>query len=464
MPILPGNGEQMPVSLTEREHQVPSVPGHHQLLRHLSQVLDQHGDDGKMPIRAVITASDDRFYHCEVGTLAGLDRRLGSSIFEFVRRRGESTDGFNAVLLVPTGIGAEIGGHAGDATPVAALLASVCDVLITHPNVVNASDIIDIPSNALYVEGSVISRLLMGAVGLQRVRRNRLLVVLGSHYDELFINAAINSVNAARSSYGLICPSIVQLDSRLVMGSHYTSSGRAAGDVTGVESLFVVLDQHSGEYDAVAITSQISVPANYHQDYFDSGGSMVNPWGGVEAMLTHAVSTLYNVPSAHSPMLESQEVANADPGVVDPRMAAEAVSLALLQCILKGLQRSPKIISDAGVMRHHDVLTAEDISCLVIPDGCIGLPTLAALEQGIPVIAVKENKNLMRNDLAQLPWSQGQLHLVENYWEAAGVMAAMQAGIDPQAVRRPLEPVIVEKQAGANSGMFEALAAPLRPF
>ena len=464
MPILPENGGQMPVSLTERELQIPAAPGHQHLLRHVSRVLDQHGDDGRFPIRAVITASDDRFYHCEVGTLDGLERRLDSSIFEFQRRPVESTEAFNAVLLVPTGIGAEIGGHAGDATPVATLLASVCDTLITHPNVVNASDIIDIPSNALYVEGSVISRLLMGTVGLQRVRRNRLLVVLGSHDDELFVNAAINSVNAARSSYGLICPRIVQLDSRLVMGSHYTSSGRAAGDVTGVESLFEVLDQYAGEYDAVAVTSRISVPFNYHQDYFDSGGNMVNPWGGVEAMLTHAVSTLYNVPSAHSPMLESQEVANADPGVVDPRMAAEAVSLALLQCILKGLQRSPKIISDQGALRHPDVLTVEDISCLVIPDGCIGLPTLAALEQGIQVIAVRENKNLMRNDLSQLPWSQGQLHLVENYWEAAGVMAAMQAGIDPQAVRRPLERAIVEKQAGDSSGILEALAAPLRPF
>ncbi len=464
MPISPENGEQMPVSLTEREFKIPAVPGHHQLLRHLSQALDQHGDDGKVAIRAVITASDDQFYHCEVGDLAGPEWRLDSSIFEFLRRQVESTDGFNAVLLVPTGIGAEIGGHAGDATPVAALLASVCDTLITHPNVVNASDIIDIPSNALYVEGSVISRLLMGTVGLQRVRRNRLLVVLGSHDDELFVNAAINSVNAARSSYGLICPRIVQLDSRLVMGSHYTSSGRAAGEVTGVESLFEALDQYAGEYDAVAITSQISVPSYYHQDYFDSGGNMVNPWGGVEAMLTHAVSGLYNVPSAHSPMLESQEISNADPGVVDPRMAAEAVSLALLQCILKGLQRSPKIISDPALLRHHDVLTAEDISCLVIPDGCIGLPTLAALEQGIPVIAVRENKNLMRNDLAQLPWSPGQLHLVENYWEAAGVMAAMQAGIDPKAVRRPLERAIVEKPTGATSGIAEMLEIPLRPF
>ena len=457
----------MAVSLIERELQLPANATQHLLLQDVERAIGPHIPSEEVPVRAVVTASNEQFYHWEVATLADSDRRLESSIFQFVRRKVESTDSFNSVLLVPTGIGAEIGGHAGDATPVAALLASVCDTLITHPNVVNASDVIDIPPKALYVEGSVISRILMGTVGLQRVRRNRLLVILGSHHDELFINAAINSVNAARSSYGLICPRIVQLDSRLMMGSHYTSSGRAAGEVTGIESLLEVLDQHRGDYDAVAITSQISVPSSYHQDYFDSSGNMVNPWGGVEAMLTHAVSTLYDVPSAHSPMLESQEVANADPGVVDPRMAAEAVSLALLQCILKGLQKSPKIISDYDAMRHHDVLTAEDIDCLVIPDGCVGLPTLAALEQGIPVIAVHENKNLMRNDLTRLPWSHGQLHIVENYWEAAGVMAAMRAGIDPKAVRRPLAPVVVEQQTGSVfgiDGVSEALAAPLRPF
>ncbi|MEE8147783.1 MAG: DUF3326 domain-containing protein, partial [Longimicrobiales bacterium] len=172
--------------LSEQELVIPGTAGHGDLLRHLSRAMESSLEDGIMPVRFVITALGEDSYRCEVGTLAGAGRTPGDSIFRFAPRRLERTDSFNAVLLVPTGIGAEIGGHAGDATPVATLLATVCDTLVTHPNVVNASDVIDIPSNALYVEGSVISRLLMGTIGLQRVRGNRLLVVIGAHEDELF--------------------------------------------------------------------------------------------------------------------------------------------------------------------------------------------------------------------------------------------------------------------------------------
>jgi hypothetical protein len=101
-------------------------------------------------------------------------------------------------------------------------------------------------------------------------------------------------------------------------------------------------------------------------------------------------------------------------------------------------------------MWHHSVLTAADISCLVIPDGCLGLPTLAALEQGIKVIAVRENENLMRNDLADLPWAAGQFYQVNNYWEAAGVLIALKAGVSPGAVRRPIKEIEVEVKSSQS--------------
>lgn len=39
------------------------------------------------------------------------------------------------MMIVPTGVGASIGGYAGDALPVARALSSVVDCLISHPNV-----------------------------------------------------------------------------------------------------------------------------------------------------------------------------------------------------------------------------------------------------------------------------------------------------------------------------------------
>ena len=432
----------------EKELEVPAAPGHRDLLNHFSSALRFRFTDATIPVRFAITRSGAERYHCEIGILKGLDPSSSDrpdSIFRFVPRKIENTANFNAVFLVPTGIGAEIGGHAGDAAPAAKLLSETCDVLVTHPNVVNASDINEIPDNALYVEGSVICRLLMGTVGLRPVRANRVLVVIDAHRDQLFVNAAINAVSAARASYGLQCPTVVQLDPPLRMKSNYASSGRAAGEIEGLDRLCVVLDEHEGHFDAVALSSVIDVPPEFHADYFESHGDMINPWGGVEAMLTHAVSSLYNVPSAHSPMFESRDVANMDPGIVEPRMAAEAVSLTFFQCILKGLRRSPRIIADQDAMNRHDVLTAADISCLVIPDGCVGLPTLAALEQGIPVIAVRENKNVMHNDLTVLPWAPEQLHIVDNYLEAVGAMTALRAGIPPASVRRPLAATEVKK-------------------
>ena len=96
-------------------------------------------------------------------------------------------------------------------------------------------------------------------------------------------------------------------------------------------------------------------------------------------------------------------------------------------------------------MNRSGVFSVEDVSCIVMPDGCLGLPTVAALDQDIPVIAVAENENVMRNDLSSLPWRTGQFHRASNYWEAAGLIAAMRSGIDPASVRRPLSATHVSR-------------------
>ena len=405
-------------------------------LKNITEVLERRYGGSGTPVRLALCRSNNRTV-IELGVLSGARASPVPDLCSFRKRAFEDASSFNAMMIIPTGIGAELGGHAGDGCPTARLIAEACDTLVLHPNVVNASDLNEIPENALYVEGSVLTRLVMGTVGLAPVRSNRILAVLSSHKDQVFLDSAINSVNAARGSAGINVVEVVVVDPPVRLIAQHTETGRAAGSVENLDIICDVLERRKDSFDAVAFSSVIEVPRSFHVDYFTSGGEMVNPWGGVEAIFTHAISAMYDIPSAHSPMFESDTIANLKVGVVDPRMAAEAVSLTFLNCILKGLHRSPKVVTDTEAMAHPGVLSAEQVSVLVQPDGCLGLPTIAALEQGIRVIAVKENRSIMVNDLSQLPWQDGQFWRVENYWEAAGMMLALRAGVDPLSTRRP---------------------------
>jgi hypothetical protein len=53
----------------------------------------------------------------------------------------------------------------------------------------------------------------------------------------------------------------------------------------------------------------------------------------------------------------------------------------------------------------------------------------------------------MRNDLRALPFRAGQLRYAQNYYEAAGILAAMKAGVAPATIARPMQPLRVERVA-----------------
>ncbi len=451
--------------LTEKELIIPRIKDHKNLLEHISDSVSSQLGSDEIPVRIAISRTDNKGYHCEIGTLSGVksDRVEGmGSIFDLQRRKYENSKEFNAMLLVPTGIGAELGGHSGDGGSLARLIGANCDNLITHPNVVNAADINEIPDNALYVEGSVISRMIMGKIGLQKVNSNRVLMVVDEHTDQKFHELAINSLSAARAAFGLDCPAVITMEDRVLMRAFYSKSGRAVGRIEYFERLCEALEEHRKDYDAVALNSLIHVPKHYHADYFTSDDISVNPWGGVEAMLTHAISMLFNIPSAHSPMMTSEEVMNLDVGIVDPRKSAEAVSTTYLHCILKGLHKSPRIVSDASIHGDPNLMTVADLSCLIIPDNCIGLPTLAAIEQGIPVIAVRENENCMQNNLEKLPFDSGKLFIVDNYLEAVGVMTALRAGVAIETVRRPITATRIIRKTNKENNLEGEKAIPLK--
>lgn len=323
----------------------------------------------------------------------------------------------NIVLIIPTGIGCEIGGHAGDANPVAKLFSPICDNLILHPNVVNASDINEMPANALYVEGSHLDRFLRGEIELEKVSYNKILLVVNKPVKNEIVNAA----NGAMVTLGGEIE-IVELNVPLQMMG-YIENGRATGDIVGWQELVEQVEDY--DYDALAISSPITVERKTKITYLRNGG--INPWGGVEARLSKLVATAINKPVAHSP---SDDTSPDDAElykfneIVDPRLAAEMVSWTYLHCIFKGLHKAPRI----GIGRG---LSVADVDVLISPINCVGPPHYACMEAGIPIIAVRENKTCLNDTMPS------EFIIAENYIEAAGLIVAMRAGVNPQTVRRP---------------------------
>lgn len=420
------------------------------LLASLRRAVEDTLGPDVTPVRLAITGELGEEHRCEVEAIyprLHIPTGADVSIFDYRPRRMARTGAFNAVMLVPTGIDCAIGGHAGDATPAARLLASVSDQLIVHPNVVNASDVNEKTENMLYVEGSLLCRLMMGTVGLRKVRQNRVILVTENREDAPnVVDRTINCAEGARATLGMDISEVLVLDEELFMQTGVSRSGRITGQVARFEALLEILAEKRDSYDAVALATRITPhidTVELHRSYFSEGGP--NPWGGVEAILTHLVSSVLDVPSAHAPTMSSEALRTEQWGVVEPRKAMESISTTYLFCVLKGLNRAPRIVANPRGDYDPSMITAEDVSCLVIPDGCVGLPTLAAIEQGIPVIAVRANTNLMRNDLRSLPFKPGQLHYATSYYEAAGIMAGMKAGVAPSTVSRPMQPLHVSR-------------------
>lgn len=321
------------------------------------------------------------------------------------------------MLIVPTGIGAEIGGHAGDANPVAKLIGKCCDKLITHPNVVNASDINEMPENALYVEGSILNRFLRGELFLKEVFYNKILLAVNKPLN----NDTVNAVNAARCTIGADIE-IMQLETPLVMKGFYKGD-KASGIVNGYLELIEQSEQY--DFDALAVQTYIEVDKETKLTYLTKGG--VNPWGGIEAITSKLLADGTDKPVAHAPFVDWQDSPDLKDfnEVVDPRMSAEMVSLCYLHCILKGLHKAPRINYKTG-------LSVDDIDFMISPINCFGEPHRVCVERGIKVIAVRENKTILNDDMPD------DFIIVDNYLEAAGLLIAYKSGINYKSVRRPI--------------------------
>lgn len=332
---------------------------------------------------------------------------------------------YTAVLIVPTGIGAAIGGYAGDALPVVRALAEVCDRLITHPNVLNAAQLYWSSPKIYYVEGFGLDRFAAGDWRLQPVHRNRVGLLLDRSIEPDLRLRHLQAADATRASLGLDLTDYVVTDAPLEVELRTSDSGISWGTIGNPGSLLrgakKLIKQARAE--AVAIVARFpdedsAALENYRQ------GQGVDPIAGAEAVISHLVVRTFQIPAAHAPALPPLPL---DPSL-SPRAAAEELGYTFLPCVLVGLSRAPQF-SQSMV----GTIGAEAVDAVVVPaTACGGSAVLSFNARATQIIAVESNTTRLQLEPERLGV---KIIRVQSYMEAIGAIAADRAGIGLESLR-----------------------------
>lgn len=351
------------------------------------------------------------------------------------------SNSFIVVQIVPTGIGAAFGGYAGDASPATKLLGTITDFVVNHPNTVNASDFYGGVENSLYVEGFSLDQFMIGNIGLLPVNSNRIGLIIDKA-DKSYINNILCAADAVRAVHGIDIIGYVITDKKIGGTAHKTSLGTYTGVIENQDVLLTAAEKLiSKGANAIAIASEVR---GISEDELINNykGKTPHPIGGVEAIISRLVSSYFLIPSAHAPIINSTILdKNTNKFDYDPRSAGELISKTGLPCILLGLSKAPQILQiDKLKTEEHflnNVLTINNVGAVVAPATAMGgVPMLVCEKRDIPIISVAENRTVL--DVTGKKLGLKNEIKAATYLEAAGIIAALRAGIDIKSLRRPL--------------------------
>ncbi len=339
---------------------------------------------------------------------------------------------YTVVLIVPTGVGAAIGGYAGDAMPVAKAIAQVSDRLITHPNVLNGAQLYWNLPNAFYVEGYGLDKFAVGCWGLRPVHQNRVGLILDQGIEPELRVRHLQVADATRATLGLNLTDYVVTDAPLNVELRTAESGASWGTIGNPDSLLRAAEVliHQARADAIAVVARF--PDDFGSDALQAyrHGQGVDPLAGAEAVISHLIVRTFQVPCAHAPALSPLPL---DPNL-SPRSAAEELGYTFLPCVLVGLSRAPQFVTKTqNFTSLPGEIWAEEVDAVVVPATACGGSALLSLSSQLhtQIIAVEDNKTTMQVSPEQVGI---KVIRVNSYLEALGVLVAHRAGISAEAL------------------------------
>ena len=299
-----------------------------------------------------------------------------------------------ALMIVPTGIGASIGGYAGDASLYAQKIARRIP-LIVNPNIVNAALFSGITDNMYYVEGFAIDEFVKGNIALKPSTNNKIGVIFDRAISENILNIHINTINAVKTVYGIDVIGYEVSCEPAGVEFFTTTNGISSGKVNNPKTLLDAgkkLIQRGAQ--ALAVVCAFDEPP---EDDYENGDG-VDIVGGVEAVISHYLTRKLMCPCVHAPAFEDVTITGK---IVNPKVSAEYITPTFLPCLLFGLKNAPQLIDlkAPDIKSKESYITVSDLHSVSVPYNALGASVvLDALSQNIPVYAIKENNSVLNID------------------------------------------------------------------
>ncbi len=289
-------------------------------------------------------------------------------------------------ISIPTGIGLEFGGYAGDFGSTAREFSQHFNLII-NPNALNGGILSAINQNMLYTEGFAFDEFLCGRINLMPQQEpNKIGVILDCAAPQNILNIHINTINAIKTVCGIdILPHEFTKEPAGIEFSINKETKISSGSVKNPQTL---LD--AGKKLIAQGASAIAVIC-YFKDYENeddinyTSANGVDPIGGVEAVISHFLVKELNLPCAHSPAFSTLEISEK---IENPKVASEMISSTYLPCIIKGLEFAPQFSRRSGISN-------KDLAGLVVPSSALGsAAVLGAHKNKIPIYGVKNHSQL----------------------------------------------------------------------
>lgn len=288
-------------------------------------------------------------------------------------------------LVVPTGIGASIGGFAGDASQVAGMFAKEFNVIV-NPNVVNAACFSGITDGMLYTEGYALSEFFKGNLALVPSQNNKIGVIFDRGISQGVINVHINTMNAVKTIYGSNIIGYEITEKPCCVSFYNTKTGNSTGNILNNETL-VRAGRKLLQKGANVIAVVCKFDETPDDDYINGNG--VDIVGGIEAVISHYLTRELKVPVVHSPAFEDISITK---NIVSPKSAAEYITPTFLPCLLIALKNAP-LYSLQNVEQY---IYINNLKALIMPYNSLGSSiVLNAIKKNVKVYAIKENCSIL---------------------------------------------------------------------